>query len=58
MKYEINIEIERTTIIGNNSPNTSNVENNNEAIEVEAKEIKQTNCGLPPKLQGDNNNEK
>jgi hypothetical protein len=58
MKYEINIEIERTTIIGNHSPNTSSVEEQTDAIEVEAKEIITTNIGLPQKLQGDNNNEK
>lgn len=57
MKYEINIEIERTTIIGNQSPNTSNVETNDDVIEVEAKEITTTNLGLPPKLLGENNNE-
>lgn len=54
MKYEINIEIERTTIIGNNSPKasdpkTSDIEKDNDVIEVEAKEIKTTNIGLPPK---------
>ena len=38
MKYEINIEIERTTIIGNNSPNTSETKTNNDVIEVTAKE--------------------
>lgn len=59
MKYEINIEIERTTIIGNQQqPNNFDVENDNDAIEVEAKEIKTTNIGLPPNLLGDNNNEK
>jgi hypothetical protein len=57
MKYEINIEIERTTIIGNHSPNTSDIENNDNVIEVEAKEIKQKTLGLPPKSSGDNNNE-
>ncbi len=55
MKYEINIEIERTTIIGNNSPKTSETENNNDVIEVEAKEIKP--IGLPPK-SGEQKNEK
>jgi hypothetical protein len=39
MKYKINIEIERTTTIGNYSPNTSESEENENAIEVKAKEI-------------------
>ena len=39
MKYEINIEIERTTIIGNHTPNTSETQTNNDVIEVTAKEI-------------------
>jgi hypothetical protein len=57
MKYEINIEIERTTIIGNQSQNTSSVENDENVIEVEAKEIKQINLGLTPNSQGDKTNE-
>ncbi len=39
MKYEINIEIERTTIIGNHTPNTSETNANNDVIEATAKEI-------------------
>jgi hypothetical protein len=39
MKYEINIEIERTTIIGNHTPNTSETQTNNDVIEVTAKEL-------------------
>jgi hypothetical protein len=37
MKYEINIEIERTTIIGNYSPDTS--DKDGDVIEVTAKEL-------------------
>ncbi len=52
MKYEINIEIERTTIIVNQQPNTSNVEEHNEAIEIEAKEIaNETDCKTVKKLK-------
>jgi hypothetical protein len=39
MKYEISIEIERTTISGHYSPKTSEVEKNNYIIEVEAREL-------------------
>jgi hypothetical protein len=57
MKYEINIEIERTTIIGNYSPKPSEIEKDDNAIKVEAKEIKTKVLGLLPKSPGKNNNE-
>jgi hypothetical protein len=50
MKYEISIEIERTTIIGNYSPNTS--DKAGDVIEVKAKEIaNETDCKTVKKLK-------
>jgi hypothetical protein len=39
MKYEISIEIERTITIGNQSAKVLEVENDDNVIEIKAKEI-------------------
>jgi hypothetical protein len=55
MKYEINIEIERTTIIGNYSPNTS--DKDGDVIEVTAKELpSETDCKTNKKLKNKEQN--
>jgi hypothetical protein len=39
MKYEINIEIERTTIIGNHSAKVPETENDDDVIDIKATKI-------------------